>query len=333
MYQITAREALEAISRFADDAGACEDSVLAQKFLRQVLQAYLEKGGKEAIREFCVWAQNSCFSLPPDLETPLKIKIDDCPGRVVDKWYEYYDRPCVGYCGTDWDFLIQERAQFAATVFDGPSCGYRVLAASRGAEAEDAHIIVQGEESGGLGDVWTDYTPECGEQCERVHGERVNIEYPRGRFSRTNFGSITSITKTQTQHHVDLYWLNPQTSEKGLLATIDPTVEVPTYRRFQLKAGGAKDCCHKLSILGRVRIRQNYAPNDIIPCENLRLLMTVAQELQYSLRGDFEKAGGAFRYNEALMKGHNEYSRPPSQTINFKRVTAGSKLRNFYGGR
>ena len=73
---ITFGEAKKELAKYAGKAGKCRDDDSVGLFVKEVIQQLLFRGANGNLRKWEFTTQSGMFTAPPDLELPLKIKID-----------------------------------------------------------------------------------------------------------------------------------------------------------------------------------------------------------------------------------------------------------------
>lgn len=297
------REAREMLSQYASRAGVCPDSnsVEVRWFLRKVFEYLLLSGSYGNLRKFVFQAVKGVITLPYELEVPLKVKIDNIVGSVWDQWFEYHSSKDLGD-----DCCLAEEAMFEdpnrfSTVYDIPSGGTKVGVLATCEEAEDAHLIIQGQDSSGR-EIFTTH------KGEKVTGEYLSIKKGVLRHTQVNFATITSVIKSKTNGYVQLLWVCPERNTRGFLADYSPLEEKPSYRRFRLKGTNCGPLA-KVSILGRIRLKENYSDNDFIPFDTVYTLELAAQALNASYNSDVQTAGAKDAMMKDMVNRENTYKR------------------------
>ena len=306
---MTYGDAKRQLSKYAGVAGRCANASDVDSFILQVFQYMLFSGAHGSLRKFCFNAIKGCITLPYELETPLKVKIDDVVGTVWGKWYEYYNYDESDDCLPAGNALIEE-ANTYYTVYDVP-CASSLGVLGTCAEASDANVIIQGLDASGREVV----TYHNGEQ---IRGEYLSIRKGELRYTHTKFSKVTGIVKTRTKGYVPLFWVDPETGNKGFLAEYGPNDEIPSYRRYRLTA---KNCgpSVKVTVIGRIRLKQNYADADIIPFDNMYAMHVAAQSINAQLNDNVAVAEKKDATLQSLINRESD----------FKRVDNGKPLEVF----
>lgn len=87
---LTFGEIRKAVAPYAGRAGLCPTADKVAAFARQVLQNLLYSGSHAGIRKVCLLAHRGCITLPPEVETVLKVRIDKRVGSVWNRWASFH---------------------------------------------------------------------------------------------------------------------------------------------------------------------------------------------------------------------------------------------------
>lgn len=321
---LTYKSAKEILSKYAERGGVCADDRRVDLFVREVLDYLLISGHYGSIHKFCFCATRGCFTVPYELETPLKLKIDNEIGNVWDKWYEFHASKVLEAC-VPAGRALWEDPNYYPTVYDVPVGGARIGTLGTCEEREDAYIIVKGKDLTGREII----TMHKGEQ---VVGEYLSIKKQEIRYTQNTFGQITDIVKTPTAGYVQLLWVRPTANTKGFLADYTPLEEAPQYRRFRITIPGCPAIA-KVSVLGRIRLREKYADNDYIPFDNLYALNLAGQAVNanYNNAPDLAKAKDDM-LTTVIEKDNQHHRIQNGQPIEVYPLTSAGAIRNIIGG-
>lgn len=317
---LTFKDAKEALAKYTGKAGKCSSDSEVSLFVREVIQQLLFRGANGNLRKWEFCTQNGTFTAPPDLELPIKMRVEGEVGTVFDKWYEFYDHNTLNNCVPCEGGLVEEINTFF-TVFDIDCPGARLLVVPNCEEDEDSHLLITGLDECGK----EIYMPHKG---DRYKGEYVRISKASPRYSQKLFTKITGISKSETKGYVRLYAYWPDTGDRKFLGEYRPSDTNPSYRRFRI-VGMSCEKCFKVTILGRVRFCDNYADNDIIPISNLRALKLMAQQLQAEDNDDLQSAQYKNQRINQAIEDENSYKRTPRATIDFECETSPGSIKNL----
>lgn len=323
---ITWGEAKTLISQYAGRGGQCPSADKVDLFVRQVLDYMLISGEYGNLRKFCFNAVKGCFTIPYELEVPLKIKIDEEVGSVWDKWFEFYNTNNLeGDNCFNFSDAAFEDPNYYPTVYELPGGGANVGVVGTCSESESANIIIQGIDTTGR-EVYTNH------KGMKVSGEYLSIVKNEMRYTTTEFSKITGVLKTKTNGYTPLYWLRPKQNLKGFLSDYAPLEEKPSYRRFRIRSSKCGNCV-KVSILGRIRLRAAYADTDYIPFDSLYTLELAAQAVNANYNNDVATAGAKDKMMVDLITRTNEYKRVQvGQPIEVFHPTSPGAITNIVGG-
>lgn len=321
---ITFGQAKNILAQYAGRGGLCADDPEVDLFVKEVLQYLIYKGPESALRTYCFTAQNGCITIPYELEVPIKVKMDGSAGTVWSSWFKYYDTGKMhGACIPAENALFEEASYFP-TVYDLPAQGSRVGILGVCNEDPDAHVIVKGYDPTGR----EIFTVHKGEQ---ISGEYLSIVRGKIMYTTATFGKITNVVKTKTNGYTTLYSYDVDTKNKLFLADYNPFEEIPQYRRFRLTTP-CKDGS-LISVLGRIRLKENYADSDPIPIENIHVLKVAAQGIQLQENNDLQGAAAKNKTVGTLMTEENQYKKVSAGApINFHHATSPGAIRGIIGG-
>lgn len=321
---LTYKAAKEILSRYVERGGVCADDPRVDLFVREVLDYLLISGHYGSIHKFCFCAVKGCFTVPYELETPLKIKIDCEIGSVWDKWYEFHASKVLEQCVPAGKALWEDPNNYP-TVYDLPAGGARIGALATCEEREDASIIVKGKDLTGREII----TMHKGEQ---IVGEYLSLKKNEIKYTQTTFGEVTAIVKTPTAGYVQLLWVRPQSNAKGFLADYSPLEEAPSYRRFRVTLSECKPLS-KVTILGRIRLREKYADNDYIPFDNVYALNLAGQHINAMYNDAPDLATAKDRKLSEVIEQDNQHHRIQNgQPIEVYPLTSAGAIKNIIGG-
>lgn len=284
---ITFGQARSILAPYAGVSGLDPTSDDVELFVKTVLDYMLISGDKGNERMFEFYAVKGWITLPYELETPLKIKIGDKVGSVWDKWFDWRYGATDAGCVDAENALTIDDVNLHSTIYDLPPGGGHVailgvaIPGCNKGEDPDAHAIIAGEDTAGV-DVFTTH------KGQRIGGEYLSIERGRLKATQVKFGRIKSITMTKTNGYKQLFSVDYNGLNKRFLSSYTPYEEIPQYRRARLSAKCGDIV--KVSILGRIRLKEYYADTDPIPVENRYALHVAAQGIQADRVSDVQTA-------------------------------------------
>lgn len=299
------------VAKYAGQGGKCPTADDVDLFVLQVLQKLMYSGSNGNLKKFCFNAVNGCFTIPYELDVPLKVKLDGTIGTVWGKWFEWYNYSNLDG-GSPAEQVIQEEVNLFPTVQDLPANGSQVGVIGTVNEAEDAYIIIQGTDRGGR-EVFSTH------EGKQVTGEHLRIKNSELRFTHTFFKVIKNVVKVKTKGYVQLAWIEPKSGAQGFLSTYGPNEEIPAYRRFRIRNSCGPSV--KISVIGRIRLKENYSEQDIVPFDNLEALTLAAQSINSDFNFDSNTAAAKQNSMQASIDKENEY----------KRVQNGTPIEVFLG--
>lgn len=303
---------LELMSEYS---GYCSDDERNKIFTHRVLSRAIHRGPTGSEREICLCAVNSCVTLPKDVATILKAKVDCEVDKVFSYWAEWSENHNKAYwlhgCCEDG---MQELPNTFPTVYDGPDSGFYVVAKPRCEEAEDAHIIIHAIDM-------NDQKIFIPHGKEIFAGEYLPIDFKSPKKSSVKIKRIIDIEKTVTNHYVDLMWVCPKTREFGLLNNLEPSETNPCYKRFKFKSL-SKHRPSKVKLLVRQKIRDCYHENEFVPIHNIDLVITTAQEIQLTQQNRHEESRAVKAEAKEILEEENRYNRTGEDVMDVITVTS-----------
>ena len=318
---ITWKDAKKSLAQYAGRGGRCPDDAETDLFVKQVLQYMMFSAPNGTLRKFCFTAPKGCFTIPYELETPLKVRIGNEVGSVWNRWFDMYNQHDLGQCMVADESLVEE-ANYFPTVYDIPAGGSYVGVIGTAAEDTDAHLIVQGVDLSGR-EVITNH------QGQQITGEYLRIRKGELRYTTVKFKKITGIIKTKTKGYVQLVWVDPEHQNKGFLSDYSPNEEIPAYRRFRLTTRKC-DSVLQVSVIGRIRLKESYADDDILPFDNLYAISLAGQTVHAQGNDNVQVAQAKDQTMQEIITRENEYKRvQPGQPIEVYVPTSAGNIRGI----
>ncbi len=317
---ITYGAAKSVLSKYAGTSGKCPDTASVDLFVRMILEYLLIHGTYGNERKFQFYAENGTITLPKELEVPLKVKIDGAVGSVWNRWFEYHsgnmlDRECIKS-----DALLEDPNLYP-TVYDLPSCGGYPAVMGTCKEADDAHVIVKGVDVTGR-EIYTTH------QGERIVGVKLSVCKNVIKTSPVLFGKITGVYKTETKGYVNMLSLDESGCSRKFLSDYGPYETTPAYRRVRFLIPDCPPVC-KVTVLGRIRLKDKYADDDLIPFDNLYILSTAGQTVNSMHNDDVQTAITKDGYTQKLIETEGNYKKVNNgQPLEMFRPLSGGAIRN-----
>ena len=317
---LTFGKARRIVAQYAGKGGLSYHTQEVHDFLVEVMQYMLHAGQYGNTRKFCFHAVKGCLTLPYELEVPLEVKIDGAVGRVWNRWFEFNDSNPLSDC-VPASIALVEDPNYYPTVYDVDCSHANVGVLATCEEDEGAHVLIQGKDLSGR-EIFTQH--KGGE----IKGEYLSIKRGRMNYTHTKFATITGVTKTETKGYVQMYAINPDTNARTFLSEYTPMDTVPSYRRYKL-THPCPDIC-KVTVLGRIRVRDAYADNDKIFFDNILNIRTAAQTVHNMANSKLDAAAGYDTALQTNIERENSYRKPATNNpIRMNPVTAGSTIRNI----
>lgn len=316
---LTFGDARTYLAQYAGKGGLNPQLPEVALFTKQVLQYLLFKGSSGALNKFCFHAVDGCFTAPYELEVPLKMRVDGKVGEVWNKWFEWYSASDLSKCTPCGDALFEDPNRYS-TVYDIPSCGGRPAALAVCEEDVNTYIDILGVDKSGR-EIFTYY------KGEKISGVRLTLK--KGQISTSNviFGAIKSVVKPETKGYIQLFSIS-ESGAKTFLSDYSPIETLPSYRRFKLTTKCANPC--KVTILAKIRIKENYSNNDLIPFDNYYALQVGAQSVNAQYNNNVDVAQVKDQLLTNLLESENAYKRvQPGTPLSVNPTTSGTSIRGI----
>lgn len=308
---LTFGEAKKFLAQYAGRGGSCP-SDRVNMFVREVLEYLIYSGAYQNLRKYTFVAIKGIFTIPYEIESIQKVKIDNEVGQVWDQWFEFRNaRQLDGQCIPPDEALFEE-PNYYATAYDLPYGGARVGVMGTCDEEDDALLLVQGKDITGR----EVFTVHNGAQ---VSGEYLRIRKGELRYTQVTFSGPLDILKPKTNGYVQLYGLDPSCNKRTFLSDYSPLEQKPAYRRYRITSRKCGPYV-KVDVLARIRLKEAYADTDRIPVETLLTLRLAAQAINADYNNDVQTAQAKDQRMTTIISRENEH----------KRVQNGSPIEFFY---
>lgn len=323
---VTFGDAKKILAQYAGRGGKCysEDSEEVDLFAREVLQYMLISGAYGNQRTYCFNAQNGCLTLPYELDVPIKVKIENVAGEVWDRWFQFYPSDSLAGAGCcEANEALSEEPNLYPTVYDLPCEGGHPAVIATACEEPGAQIVIQGLDMSGR-EIITNH------KGTQFYGEVLTLKRGEFRYTEALFSKITGVQKSKTNGYVQLVSYNPTTKRKVFLADYTPYEENPAYRRYRLQSPHHHNV--KVSILGRIRIKDRYANNEFIPFDNLLAIRLAGQRVHADVIGDVATSQAKDTLLGKVIMQESTYKKPAtSQPIEVFPLMSGGAIKNIVG--
>lgn len=318
---LTFAEVKKLVAPYAGRAGKCASTDEAALFARSVMEYLLYSGSQAAIRKLCILAYRGCIALPPEVEVPLKVRIDRKVSAVWNKWYSFHSTSDELECSHPAGDLLIEDGALTPLAYGLPTNGSIVGVIGTCEEADDAYVIVQGKDTTGR----VIYTTFDGEQ---IPGEKFRVKKNQLRYGKVRFGEITGIVKSRTNGYVSLYAVVPATDTRTFLADYAPSDERPLYRKFIVNSSECGSIVH-ISMLCRVRLRDNYLDNELTLFDNALAIQLGAQRIQSEVNNDAAVANYKRQAVEDILEKEAGYKKISGNPVDVFFPLSGGSIKNI----
>jgi len=317
----TFKEFKNIIAPYAGQSGKAPDDKAVATFARSVMEYLLISGSEAAVKRVTFHARNGVFALPPEVETPLKVKVENTTVEVWDKWVEFYsDTRGFDNCAPLDSVIAPDQA--SPLIYNLPQAGSIVGVAGTCDEAKDAYVTIQGKDTTGR-EVYTFHNGE------KIVGEKLSIVKNETKYGRVKFGKVTGVTKTVTNGYVRLYAVTPEENAQTFLADWAPSSTKPYFRRWRILSRYDSNVNVKVSMLCRVRLKDTYLDNELTLFESQLIIMKAAQAVQAEESNDLNTA--AYKENSVLgwLDKEAGYKKSPGRPVDVYVPLSGGSVRNI----
>lgn len=309
----------EIVAPYAGRAGRSSSDPAVSLFARQVMEYLLHSGSGDAIREVRLCAYRGYLSLPPEVETPLKAKINERTTQLWSHWATFHSAVSEGQCMPVGNVLAEEgnRTPLANAL---PRTGC-VLGVLGNCAEKNAFVTIQGKDLTGK-EVYTMF------RGERVVGERLEIEEGQIRYGQVQFGEVTAVLKSKTNGYVTLFAINPVTQAIcHFLADWAPSEERPSYRRCRLLTPCGEIV--SLTLICRVRLKDNYNDQELTLFDNSLAIMLAAQHVQSEKNNDTQTANYKDGAVGRILEREGSYKKKMGEFVDVVHQLSGGSIKNI----
>lgn len=309
---LTFGQAKEILAQYQGKGGKAPTNEALNLFTLKVLQYLLITGNPNCERLFSFHAVNGTFTAPYELEVPMKVRIDGRVGSVVNRWFEFQGGEGNLSKALEAQDVLLEDPNTYFTAFDLPAGGAFIGVKGTTTEDPEAHIIISGDDPTGR-EIFTNH------KGAQISGELLHIRRDCITWTNVKFGNVIGIVKSRTNGYTPLYWKQSE-GLQGFLADYSPVEEVPSYRRFRINIPTCPRPVAKITVLGRVRLKPNYADSDRIPFDNILAIEIAGQAVNKAYNDDDDAAAKKDTFLQNITGRETVY----------KKVNTGQPIDVFY---
>lgn len=321
-----------AISAFGRELGCSsdEDREFTLDHIQEALEWSMLNGAHGLLREWQVVARDGRFTLPRDLELPVKFKFSKLANQGFGAFHSSYFsfgsqgvQTCIGY--NDWDTDISLRTNKTPVQYQ-PSCSVRLVLTTKNKLDIGKKVMVGGKQRG------FDITPT--HEGFKTSGELLTVygeKDPNKKYSAYSFDEITSIVKEPTCDYVMLSGI-ASNGQMYHLSFFHPDDEVIAYTECEVMSctGWNRGTDYELHILGRVNPSLRYIRDeDILPISSFELLKLLAKRARYDETGDYQEVGVIEQRLKTVIKRQVAYQQASKQGISIGLKASGASLTNL----
>ena len=324
-----------AIKAFATELGCSGDGeeIDREYFIDKVwagLEFLLFNGGGKILREWKIVGKNNIFTLPRDLETPIKYKLSPLPsadyGVFSTPYYSYSSNALKTFNGyRDFDKNLALHANYTPVQFQPPKCGVRLVATTRNKKDVGRKIMVNGKQRG--------------KELPTVHngiktsGELLTIyaeDDPNKKYSAFQFDEITGVVKEELHDWMMLSGIDGN-NIFHFLSHYHPDETVPLYTQAQMftnpqTLGNTPVLMH---VLGRINPSIRYTRDeDILPITAITILEYLAKRAYYDSKGEFNNVAVMEQRIRNAINTQLKYQSPPGSGMSISLTGSATTVSN-----
>lgn len=319
---LTFREFREIVAPFSGRAGGlCASSPKVAVFARDVMHLLLFNGASEAIREVKLIACDGLISLPPEVEVPLKAKVNYNSIEVRDHAATFHSQSANCDSWPAAERVLAEDGNRTPLDHAFPKCG-AFIAVQAHCQEENCFVQVQGKDISGR-EVYTMF------RGEHVTGVKFELEKGKIKYSDVEFGEITSVQKSETSGYVSAFAVSAQTQKiLRFVADWSPSEINPSRRRCRLVATGCPNPA-EISVLCRIRLKDRYSDGEITLFDNSIAIMLAAQRLQAEKNNDLQTANYKNQAVQDMLDHETGYKKKPGTPADIYFPMSGGSVKNI----
>jgi len=308
MARITLAEARPQLCRAVDNGVPVTDPRVPDR-INQATERLMAGGVFVGmVQEYNVCTQAKCFTLPREIDAVMEVFILDQSLDVTSGWYSI-ENPST-YIDPEFlnDVVLIDRGEYP-TLFDICTPGQLIIY-SQFTETTGSQIRIFGLDENG-NEIYTvqaqGYAP----------GELVDLTIA-GAVTASTFSRITNIEKPQTVGPVRVYEVDPlNTGNHIMLAILDPTERVPSYRRYYCDDIPAVDPAEppvRIRVTGIRRFLPIQNDTDFLILSNLGALRLEMMALDREDGNDFQSSAEFHKRALDLLQAEaKQYQQDPTR--------------------
>lgn len=317
---LTFGELKKVVAPYVGRAGKSPSSDDTATFARQVMQLLLISGSDVAIKKLGFLAYRGCISMPPEVEVPIKARVNNQSAHLWTKWFSFHNASeSFEKCPPAHEVMMEDGST-SPLIYDLPDTGAQVGLQAMHPGDDGKEVILQGPDTAGK-QVFTFH------KGEQVPGEKITLCYNKLVYSHTVFGDITGAVKPPTDGYVTAHIVDPLANYTQFIADWSPNETRPSYRRFKLIRRCA-EIVH-VSVLCRVRLRDTYHENELTLFDDYTSIILAAQRLQSEVGNDIATANYKRQAVEDVLDKAAGYRKISGSPVEVFFPLSGGSVRNI----
>lgn len=330
-----------AIKVFTSELG-CSGTNARENLIEEItiaIEWMMHSGGGNILREWRIPVRRGRFTLPRDLETPIKFKF----GRNASAGFGMFSSPyhsygsnsiqdCSGYY--DWGSSIEVKANTVPTQNCLQSSCVQVIATTRNDRDVGKKIVVGGKQNGMAIVPLHNNIKTSGEVLTVYKEDDVDKLY-----SSFKFDEITSVVKDNTCDYITLTSIDDDGNIQHL-AHYHPDDTVPSFTECEMVNCSCwghfglgqyhQHGDYMLHILGRVNPSIEYIRDeDILPISSFNILKMLAKRARQGDQGEIQMEVSYEARIEKAIRKQVSYQQPADRKMSVGLSGSGATLSNL----
>lgn len=323
---LTFGEVRKLVAPYTGAAGKCADDPEVAIAARQVMTNLLYSGSTSAIRKLCIIAFEGCVALPPEVEVPLKVRIDHQVSNVWNKWFSFhssgqkFEGTPTSPCFTASEVLVEDGSE-TPLAYDIPSGGSLIGIRATCDEDPEARITIAGKDPTGR-EIYTTF------RGDKVVGEQFTFNKNTILYGKVIYGQVLGVIKPKTNGYITAWAVDPVTKNQKFLADWSPSETTPMYKKYKILSRQCAAASH-ISLLCRVKLKDTYADNELTFFDNELAVTLSAQRIQGELNNNLEVANYKRQAVENVLEQEAGYKKISGMPVDVYYPMSAGRIRNI----
>lgn len=329
---LTFGEIRKLVSSYAGRTGKDPASPEVANFARQVMKYLLWSGDQASFRKLSIISQKGCIAMPPEVEVPIKVRINQKVSEIWNKWFSFHSvgnemcestaNSSIGRAYYPANSTLIESGDETPLAYALPENGTLIGVMATCDEDANSFVIVQGTDPGGR-EIYTTFNGQ------KIVGEKFRLSKNQIRYGQVHFGQVTAVSKPITNGYVTLFAVDPTCDRKTFLADYPPSMERPMFKKWIISL---KDCpsLALIDILCRIKLKDNYSDNEIVPFDNELAVILGAQQWQAEVNNDVQVAAAKDQKVGTILDREAGYKKKSGSPLDIYHQLSGGSIKGLF---